>query len=201
MKSKPIIALDCDGVILDYNLAYARLWHHVFGQAPTLIRKGAYHATNEYQMNFESDLHKSQFFDAFDSKGWLDMPALEGAVEACQMLHDAGNELVVVSSMPEHRDLHRLINLQKLGIPVTKVIATGRKPGEVNPKLRFLKQLKPVAFADDLVSNFIGVEQVHCALIDWNVPDNPNVDADHSLVSSKHGSLLDFASYWVSLQR
>lgn len=198
MTKKPLIALDCDGVILDYNKAYAQVWAHVTGAHPKVLRQGAYHATNEYAMEFVSDDHKSQFFDAFDIKGWLDMPALPGAVEACQMLDAAGFELVVVSSMPEHRDLHRLMNLQRLGIPVQRVIATGRKPGEINPKLRYLQELKPVAFVDDLVSNFTGVDQTHCALIDWEVEDNPNMDADYALVDSTHTSLLEFAKYWVA---
>lgn len=198
MVKKPLIALDCDGVILDYNLAYSRVWEHVFGTPPTVLCKGAYHATNEYQMLFDTNEHKAKFFDAFDIKGWLDMPALPGAVEACKILVAAGNELVVVSSMPEHRDLHRLMNLQRLGIPVNRVIATGRKPDEVNPKLRYLDELKPVAFVDDLVSNFIGVTDMHCALVEWNVADNPNHEADHSIVHSKHASLLDFAKYWVN---
>lgn len=198
MNKRPLIALDCDGVILDYNLAYARIWEYVFGKPPVLLTKGAYHATNEYQMVFETNDHKAKFFDAFDMKGWLDMPALPGAIEACKILESAGNELVVISSMPEHRDLHRLMNLQRLGIPVNRVIATGRKPDEVNPKLRYLDELKPVVFVDDLVSNFIGVTDTHCALIEWNVSDNPNHDVDHSIVHSKHVSLLEFAKYWVN---
>jgi len=33
---KPIIALDADGVLLDYHHAYARAWAEAFGHPPAL---------------------------------------------------------------------------------------------------------------------------------------------------------------------
>jgi len=34
MKKKPLIALDGDGVLLDYNLAYAKAWEKATGTYP-----------------------------------------------------------------------------------------------------------------------------------------------------------------------
>ena len=41
---KPIIALDADGVLLDYNRAYAGAWERAFGQRPAEADPHAYWA-------------------------------------------------------------------------------------------------------------------------------------------------------------
>ncbi len=40
--SKPIIALDADGVLLDYHVAYRSAWHKAFNHLPTLKDPNAY---------------------------------------------------------------------------------------------------------------------------------------------------------------
>lgn len=42
MKTRPLIALDADGVLLDYSLAYAHLWERAFGYFPKELDKNAY---------------------------------------------------------------------------------------------------------------------------------------------------------------
>ena len=42
MTNQPIMALDCDGVLLDYNLAYAGAWERAFGVYPREMDPQAY---------------------------------------------------------------------------------------------------------------------------------------------------------------
>jgi len=41
-NKKPIIALDCDGVLLDYHAAYAQIYQQTFGKELTAISPNAY---------------------------------------------------------------------------------------------------------------------------------------------------------------
>lgn len=42
-SNKPIIALDCDGVLLDYGTNYARIYEKTFGKQATLIEPRSYY--------------------------------------------------------------------------------------------------------------------------------------------------------------
>ena len=197
IPKKRIIVLDADGVLLDYNKAAARVWERAFGVYPALRDPKAYHFRNVYAMDLVDADVKSRYYAMFDRTGWRHMPAIDGAVEACQRLHGMGYELQVVSSMPEAFAGQRMDNLRDFGMPIEGVTATGRVKGAGNPKLKSLLQFMPVAFADDLLSNFEGVsDKMHCALIHWDSVDNPNEAHEHVLKSSTHTGMLDFAKYW-----
>ncbi len=43
--TKPIIALDCDGVLLDYHTAFAQIYEKVFGKQLTLVAPKSYHVS------------------------------------------------------------------------------------------------------------------------------------------------------------
>ena len=43
--TKPIIALDCDGVLLDYCTTFAQIYEEAFGKQPTLVKPKSYHVS------------------------------------------------------------------------------------------------------------------------------------------------------------
>lgn len=43
--AKPIIALDCDGVLLDYCTTYAQIYEKAFGKQATLVEPRSYHVS------------------------------------------------------------------------------------------------------------------------------------------------------------
>lgn len=193
-----IIALDVDGVILNYNKSWPAVWKAAFNEELT-SQKVAYHAYNEFGTGHLPPDRYALFKQHFAHEAWSSMPLLDGAKEACQLLDGAGYALVAVTSMPPLYETARAINLIKRhGVPLVNVIATGRSGGD-NPKLRYIEELDPVAFVDDLVSNFDGVPTaVHCALIEPGFYDSPNLQADHARVDSTHLNLLAFAKWWLS---
>ena len=196
-KKRRIIALDADGVLLDYNKAAARTWEIAFGHAPVVKDPGAYHFRNVYDMDLSDDKKYSTFYGIFEKTAWSSMPAMPQAVEGCQMLHDMGYDLHVVSSMPVAFADYRVENFRALGMPIASVTATGRIEGGGNPKRAKLLALQPVAFVDDLLSNFDGVHQeMHCALLHWDSMDNPNQIHEHEMKASSHSDMMNFAEYW-----
>ena len=52
MSVKPIIALDADGVRLDYGLAYASVWERAFGHRPLKRDKDAYSPLDRWAVEF-----------------------------------------------------------------------------------------------------------------------------------------------------
>lgn len=197
VPKKRIIALDADGVLLDYNKTAARVWERAFGVYPAMRDPKAYHFRNVYAMDLVDDGMRAKYYATFARIGWRNMPAMPGAVEACQRLHDMGYELQVVSSMPTAFAAQRRDNLRDLGMPIAGVTATGRAKGGGNPKMAALLDFMPVAFVDDLLCNFEGVhDKMHCALIHWDSVDNPNEAHEHVLKASTHTDMLDFADYW-----
>ncbi|MNR71388.1 hypothetical protein D3C71_20030 [compost metagenome] len=195
---KPIVALDCDGVMLHYQSVFPAVWKEAFGEDIRVVRPTCYQATDMFGVSFKDAEHERRFYDTFDHRYWGGMTALEGALEACELLCDSGFRLVCVTAMPARYREARSENLQRLGFPIEDVIATGgRSDGDpnANPKLAALQALRPVAFVDDRLDNFEGVgDLTHCAWIDGKHHDCPSAPyVERGWHHSAHGNLLDFA--------
>lgn len=193
------LALDADGVLLDYNKTAARVWEREFNVKLVPKDLGAYHFKNQYHgIDMEAPGHRERFRARFAREGWNSMDALPGVQEACELLVEHGFELHVVTSMPLEYEALRFENLKNLGLPITSVTGTGSHP-YLNPKAQALAKLAPVAFVDDLLKNFQNVDGVHLAYLHWDAHDSPNLHQPHlkSLIHSEHMDLLSFAQYWV----
>ena len=100
-----LIALDADGVLLDYNLAYASAWERAFGVRPQLRDPQAYWAIDRWGVERLAGERLDQLRACFDEQFWSTIPAIAGAVVACQRLSQAGFELVCVSAVqPQFAD-------------------------------------------------------------------------------------------------
>lgn len=196
---KPIIALDADGVLLDYNLAYPRAWERAFGVYPKEKDPDAYWALDRWEIEWLDGERLDQLRAAFDTEFWETVPAMPGALEACNALHAAGFSLVCVSALQKQFESARQSNLHMLGFPIDRVIATGNSDETRSPKADALHQLKPVVFVDDFLPYMLGVHaDIHLALILRNQKGSPNAGEHLSNVSSTHASLLDFARWWIA---
>jgi len=196
--NQKIIALDADGVLLDYNLAYARAWERAFGVYPKQKDPHAYWAIDRWDVpRLEGD-QLEHFRVHFDQTFWESLPAMSGAIEACRDLHAAGYQLLCVSALPEHYAYARQRNLRQLGFPIHEVFATGKLADGKNPKADILNVLRPCAFVDDFLPYMSGVHpDIHLALILRNESGSPNTGEQLNKVTSTHRSLLDFARWWV----
>ena len=199
MAARSLIALDADGVLLDFHLGYASAWQRAFGFVPRERDPLAYWPIDRWQVERLEAAQRAQFRAAFDEQFWTTVPAIDGAVEACHRLHDAGYELVCVSALEAEFQAARLRNLRELGFPIERVIATGNAAGERSPKADAIQMLAPIAFVDDYAPYMRGVPaQVHTALVLRAPNGSPNVGADLSLAKSIHDDLADFAAHWLA---
>jgi phosphoglycolate phosphatase-like HAD superfamily hydrolase len=197
--SRPLIALDADGVLLDFHLGYADAWRRAFGAAPPERDPLAYWPIDRWQVERLEGAPLSHFAAHFDEQFWSTVPAMAGAVDACVWLADAGYELVCVSALDLRFEAARLRNLRDLGFPIERVVATGNASGERSPKAVAIDALKPLAFVDDYLPYLRGIpREVHAALVLRAPNGSPNTGSELSLAHSVHDDLAGFASSWLA---
>lgn len=194
---RPIIALDADGVLLDYNTGYRHAWNRAFGELPELKDPDAYWAMDRWEVRRVEGDERERLRECFDEYFWSNLPALDGALNACQRLHAFGFELICVSALgPEFREA-RLTNLQALGFPIEHVFATSNRASSESPKAATLRELRPVAFVDDYLPYLRGIPtEIHSALIMREPNGSPNVGEELALAHSRHVNLSEFANWW-----
>ncbi|MDB5820892.1 MAG: phosphate acetyltransferase [Rhizobacter sp.] len=196
---RPLIALDADGVLVDFHLGYAGAWQRAFGALPAERDPLAYWPMDRWDVHRLDDAGRRHFRDHFDDLFWSTVPAVKGALAACHRLVDAGHELVCVSALDKEHEGARLRNLRTLGFPIERVIATGHSDGNISPKAAAIAELMPIAFADDYLPYLRGLpKQVHTALLLRAPNGTPNVGSDLELVSSVHHDLAEFVDHWLS---
>lgn len=200
--SRPLIALDADGVLLDFHLAYASAWQRAFGAYPRERDPQAYWPIDRWDVERLDATRRAQFRVQFDEYFWATCPALPGAVDACHRLVAAGFELVCVSALEHEHGPARLRNLRALDFPIERVIATGNAAGERSPKADAIEELHPIAFVDDYLPYLRGIPaQVHTALVLRARNGSPNTGTELQLAKSVHQDLAEFTTHWLAAQR
>ena len=199
--TRPILALDADGVLVDLHAGYARAWQRAFGVTPAERDPLAYWPTDRWDVGRVDAEQRLLLREQFQqAELWENLPAIAGAVDACHRLYDAGYELVCVTALDERFQAARLRNLKALGFPIRRVVATGHAEGERSPKADAIAALRPVAFVDDYIAYMRGVPtEVHTALVLRAPNGSPNVGDELKLARSLHQDLADFTDHWLSL--
>ncbi|SRR5664280_242768 len=196
--AKPVIALDADGVLLDFHLGYAGAWQRAFGVAPLERDPLAYWPMDRWEVERLDEARRVHFRKHFDATFWTTVPAIPGAVDACQRLHAAGFDLVCVSALESEFEAARLRNLRDHGFPIERVIATGNASGERSPKADAIAELDPEAFVDDYLPYLRGIPaHVHTALVLRAPNGSPNSGAEMALAKSVHDDLGGFVTHWL----
>lgn len=193
-----IIALDCDGVLLDYHLAYATAWERAFGVFPAEQDPLAYWPWERWKVQRLNGAPLSKFRHQLNETFWQNIPALPGAQEACCELAKAHYTLVCVSAMNPQYHSARLKNLRRYGFPIQALLATPVTRLDINPKLAAIRRLRPDVFVDDYAPYMRQIPPyIHCALIDRGQQGGPNTGKDLERVNSTHMDLQEFATWWL----
>lgn len=200
--TRPILAIDADGVLVDLHIGYARAWRQAFGVTPAERDPLAYWPMDRWDVGPVDAGQRLLLRAQFERPElWESLPAIAGAVEACHRLHDAGYELVCVTALQERFRQARQRNLMALGFPIRRVVATGHVEGERSPKADAIAALRPVAFVDDYIPYMRGMPtEVHTALVLRAPNGSPNVGDDMRLARSLHQDLADFADHWLGVR-
>lgn len=163
---KPVIAIDADGVLLDYGAAYPHAWQSAFGVFPRERDPEAYRPLDRWDVERLAGARLELFRRQFDESFWSSIPAMPGAIDASHALQKAGHVLVCVSALDPIYEQARLRNLRKLGFPIERVIATPHANVLGNPKAAANTALQPIAFVDDFLPYLVGLPQgIHTALL------------------------------------
>lgn len=200
--TKPIIALDGDGVLVDYHQAYCAAWESAFGVAPAVRDPQAYWPMDRYAVRGLEGADLAHFRRHFNESFWSSLPAIPGAVDACHALSAAGYELVCVSAIDAQYQAARLKNLRDCGFPIERVVATENNTRGISPKAAALHALQPVAFVDDFLPFLRGIPtHIHAALILRQPNGSPNTGDDLALAHSQHADLASFANWWLRQEK
>lgn len=195
---KRLVALDADGVLLDFHAGYAGAWQRAFGKRPPERDPLAYWPMDRWEVERLDGAGRAHFRRHFDETFWTSVPPIEGAVGACHLLHDAGFDLVCVSALEREYESARLRNLRDLGFPIERVVATGNAAGERSPKADAIAELAPEAFVDDYLPYLRGMPaSVHTALVLRAPNGSPNIGPELALARSVHDDLAGFAAHWL----
>jgi phosphoglycolate phosphatase-like HAD superfamily hydrolase len=194
-----LIVLDADGVMLDYNLAYASAWERAFGCYPKLKNPNAYWARDRWSVRQLEGVSLSTFRSVFDESFWSTVPAIKGALDACRALSQAGYELICVTALHQKFQAARLQNIVQLGFPIETVLTVDHSESTVSPKAEIINSLKPVVFVDDYLPYMVGINgNIHKALVMRETEGSPNAGELLNTTSSQHINLEDFATFWLS---
>lgn len=178
---KPLFLIDGDGVMLDYNQAFKEHYEKIYNTSLTLKKPKSYLAVEMWGVGNMSKEDYHHFKTESEKIGiWENMPALPDSLEFVKELSQYFT-VWCLTSMPTEYEQARLKNLQNLGFPIEKVIATSRV-GKENPKKRFVEELKPMYFLDDLLQNFVDIHpknKTKLIYLDWKHEDSPNKEYDH----------------------
>ena len=197
--SNQTIVLDADGVLLDYNLAYAGAWKSAFGHRPALRDVNAYWAFDRWQVDRLEGTSLERFRECFHEEFWTSIPAIDGSVEACKTLVSHGCQLVCVTALESRYREARLSNLRTLGFPIDDVFTVEDRGRSESPKVDIIRKINPIAFVDDYLPYHRGVPaQVHKALILREPVGSPNAGAELLIVNSMHQDLRAFADVWTA---
>jgi phosphoglycolate phosphatase-like HAD superfamily hydrolase len=194
-----LIALDADGVLLNYHEAYAQAWARAFGTRPLLADPLAYWPQDRWGVPVLALDARQRLKAEMQEEFWTTMPALDGAIEACKRLVAAGHDLICVSALRPQFASARLENIRRLGFPIDRVIAAPLASNQTaSPKAKALSDLRPAAFVDDYLPYLKGVpETIHRALVMRQPNGSPNSGEDMVLADSTHADLRDFADWWL----
>lgn len=196
---RQIVALDADGVLVDYHLAYAGAWARAFGHRPAVRDPAAYWPMDRWDVRRLTGEELEVFRACFDAEFWSTIPAIAGASDACHDLVEAGYDLVCVTAMEMQFETARLRNLRSLGFPIERVIATAKAQSVESPKAAALRELQPVAFVDDYLPYMRGIpQQIHAALLLREPNGSPNCGSELDRVHSRHANLAAFAKWWLN---
>lgn len=202
-KDKDVIALDVDGVLLDYAQGYAQVWAQTFNEPVALVNPTAYWPMERYGLRYLTGQDLKKFNSNFDNEFWSSLPALPGAVEAVKNLKEMGFKVVCVSALRECFANARLDNLKKHGFLIDDLIATGGMQEEhLSPKASVLSKINAKVFVDDYAPYFKGVDKqngIHLALIDRQAENSPNKHHKQVLpIDSFHTDIVDFSRFWIN---
>lgn len=198
-----LLALDVDGVILNFDDFYAKFAYEKFGV--TIQDKTAWNMTKRYGL---SDSQDKEVWRMINESNWTKLPVFEDVQQAVKIINQLQSksdlEVIFVSSFNQQYFDGRFHDLQCAGFNLYKhqliACGTGNKS-----KLDFIKVEKIDWFVDDRITNLHDVASISEHLIHVNrgyseYGDNEKIQMmqQQSKFYSVNG-LLDFVNQFLNI--
>ena len=201
-----LLALDVDGVILNFDKFYATFTYENFGV--TIQDKTAWNMTKRYGL---SDSQDKEVWRMINESNWTKLPVFEDVQQAVKIInqlclqskHSSNLEVIFVSSFNQQYFDGRFHDLQCAGFNIDKhqLIACSTNKS----KLDFIKAEKIDWFVDDRITNLHDVSPISEHLIHVNrgyseYGDNEKIQMmqQQSKFYSVNG-LLDFVNQFLNI--
>ena len=199
-----LLALDVDGVILDFDSFYSKFAYEKFGVK--IQDKTAWNMTKRYGL---SDSQDKEVWHMINESNWTKLPVFEDVQQAVEIInqlqskHSSNLEVIFVSSFNQQYFDGRFHDLQCAGFNIDKhqLIACSTNKS----KLDFIKAEKIDWFVDDRITNLHDVVSISEHLIHVNrgyseYGDNEKIQMmqQQSKFYSVNG-LLDFVNQFLNI--
>ncbi len=203
-----LLALDVDGVILNFDIFYSKFAYEKFGVR--IQDKTAWNMTQRYGLSENQD---KEVWQMINESNWTGLPIFEDVKQAVKIInqlqskHCSNLEVIFVSSFNQQYFDGRFHDLQCAGFNIDKhqLIACGSNAGNKS-KLDFIKAEKSYVdwFVDDRITNLYDVSPISTNLIHVNrgyFEDGDNDKIQIMKQQSKFHSvngLLDFVDKFLN---
>ena len=161
-----VIALDVDGVLLDFMPAFEKAAEEVFGRKMDIHK-------DEYKMDYyhlskrinTSEEEVAKVLNYMIETGvYANLKPLPGAIEAVKAIQEAGFKIAIVTALPEAAKESRLLNLKNyLGLVPDEIhcVGMGMSKGDK------LREINPDVFIDDRIDYLASAPFIyHLAWVD-----------------------------------
>lgn len=138
------VALDCDGVLLDFLAKFQEIGTYALGR-PLKEVENAYDLSKRYGLTDLEHKHVHKVF--VQENGWSSLPPLPGAIDAARELQDAGHRVIVVTAIDEVFKTRRMDNFKKYGFVPDAIYCVGAGSGHTKGEAYTAEQ--PHAIVDD----------------------------------------------------
>lgn len=189
--TKPIILLDCDQCVLDYNKRVGDIFKELFGYAPLVKNPKAYKAINIYDFSTLTP-KENEIFKQYASgpNMWNKMEPMSGAKEMIEQLSVDHDVIIFTGMNPEFKSV-REKNLLDLGMKIKDVVAVANSRS-FNAKEQYAREANAKFFIDDLLQYFVNLQDISTKLVLLdhgytdganNEEERKNIKVDHTVTS------------------
>ncbi len=181
------IALDVDGVMVDFLPGFEKAFEKVLGR-PAIRVRNAWALEDAY--NATSEEIEAVWQGIADMHIYRELAPLPGAIDALHLLQEEGYELHAVTAIQHRFEADRRDNLRALGFRSSFIHPVGDLP-----KTPVLRQIQPLWFADDQVKHLHAAPFVpHRVWIHSTDEQFPEEAGEHT---HEARSLLEFVEHWL----
>ena len=188
MKTKPVFALDADGVLLDCDNSFRMVGSCLLGRE--LVKEN-----NQYDLRLRYNVSEEEVNNIFHAMlehehGWRGMALIPGAKEAFMILQE-DYDVHIVTAISEDIKKLREESFHRHGMFPTAIHCAGH---HASPKTDILRKLNPVGLIDDRLRHLYEAPFIeHRVWIDHG-DDQDGLVVDDTLYQAKN--ILQWVKQW-----